>query len=90
LHRDSQRPCITNAIVTAGGDSRLLATSAADLERWYPRPRAGRGEVVAVLPLADVAISTSGDYERFFEEDGVRYHHIINPRPASRRPVCAA
>jgi thiamine biosynthesis lipoprotein len=27
-----------------------------------------------------VAISTSGDYERFFEEDGVRFHHLINPK----------
>ena len=31
------------------------------------------------LPLADSAISTSGDYERFFIEDGKRVHHIINP-----------
>jgi thiamine biosynthesis lipoprotein len=71
---------ITNAIVTAGGDSRILGD-----RRGRPwnigirDPRRG-GEVVAVLPLENVAISTSGDYERYFEEDGVRYHHIINPK----------
>ena len=35
---------------------------------------------MAVLSLQDAALSTSGDYERFFEAGGVRYHHIIDPR----------
>ncbi len=38
------------------------------------------GEVIAVLPLEDTAMSTSGDYERYFERDGVRHHHLIDPR----------
>jgi thiamine biosynthesis lipoprotein len=71
---------ITNAIVTAGGDSRLLGDRRGRPWNVGIRDPRKRGEVVAVLPLADVAISTSGDYERFFEDDGVRYHHIINPK----------
>jgi thiamine biosynthesis lipoprotein len=36
--------------------------------------------LIAVIDLKDEAISTAGDYERFFERDGVRYHHILNPQ----------
>ena len=70
---------IRHAIVTAGGDSRLLGDRRG--RPWWVGIRDPRedGKVAISLPLADEAISTSGDYERFFDEDGVRYHHIIRP-----------
>ena len=69
----------SNGIVTAGGDSRLLADRRG--RPWMIGIRDPRrdGKVAISLPLADEAISTSGDYERYFDEDGVRYHHIIEP-----------
>ena len=77
---------VQNGIVTAGGDSRLLGDRRG--APWMVGIRDPRvdGEVAMTLPLANEAISTSGDYERYFEEDGVRYHHIISPstgEPAS-------
>lgn len=76
---------IRHAMVNAGGDTRLLGDRRG--KPWVVGIRDPRneGRMVTRLPLADEAISTSGDYERYFEEDGVRYHHILEPgtgRPA--------
>jgi thiamine biosynthesis lipoprotein len=70
---------ITQASVAAGGDSRIIGDR--DGEPWTVGIQDPREEEMAVLlPLVDTAVSTSGDYERFFEEGGVRYHHILDPR----------
>lgn len=46
------------------------------------------GAVMAVIDLKDEAISTAGDYERFFEKDGVRYHHILDPQSLKPAHKC--
>jgi FAD:protein FMN transferase len=42
-------------------------------------PRDPQGIVATVEARGDITVSTSGDYQRFFEQDGVRYHHILDP-----------
>ena len=70
---------VEHAIVTAGGDSRLLGDRRGKPWGIGIRDPRDDGEVAISVPLSDEAISTSGDYERYFDEDGVRYHHILAP-----------
>ncbi|MCO7223063.1 FAD:protein FMN transferase [Pleionea sp. CnH1-48] len=70
---------VEHAFVNAGGDSRVLGDRKGRL--WtvgiqHPRKK---GEVLTRIPVENVAISTSGDYERFFIRNGERIHHIIDP-----------
>jgi thiamine biosynthesis lipoprotein len=75
-----QQAGITSALISAGGDTRVIG------KRWdrpwhigIRNPRE-EGSIVSMIPLENSAISTSGDYERYFVEDGVRYHHILDPK----------
>ena len=70
---------IRHAEITAGGDTRLLGDRHG--RPWMVGIRDPRkeGRALVEIPLADEAISTSGDYERYFVENGVRYHHILVP-----------
>ena len=86
-----QRLGIKHALVSAGGDSRIIGDRFG--KPWIVgiRHPDRKDEVIARLPLVDTAISTSGDYERYYDEDGVRYHHIIDPRTGhSARAVRSA
>lgn len=70
---------VTRAIIHAGGD---MAVFGGDIETPFsigiqdPREKKTLGEAY----LSDGAVSTSGDYERFFIKDGKRYHHILDPK----------
>jgi thiamine biosynthesis lipoprotein len=70
---------IKNALVSAGGDTRVIGSHWDHPWKIGIRDPRNRNGIVSMIPLEDAAISTSGDYERYFEKDGVRYHHILNP-----------
>ncbi len=71
---------VKHAVVNAGGDMKLLGLNFGkpwEVAIKHPRKR----EVaMATVNVSNTCIVTSGDYERFFEIDGQRYHHIIDPR----------
>lgn len=80
---------IKAALVAIAGDIKGFGTKP-DLKPWKvgiqsPRPADSKSkiegeDIFASLYLKDKAISTSGDYQRFFIKQGKRYHHILDPR----------
>jgi thiamine biosynthesis lipoprotein len=75
---------IKSGIVAIAGDIKTFGTRP-DGEFWKlgiqnPRQKGKNDEILAAVELSDMAISTSGDYERFFEKNGMRYHHLLNPK----------
>lgn len=74
-----RRNGIEHGMVNAGGDSYILGDRFG--RPWVVGIKNPRGKgTITKLPVSDLAVSTSGDYERFFEQDGKRIHHIINPK----------
>jgi thiamine biosynthesis lipoprotein len=71
---------VRHAAVSAGGDSRMLGDRRGRPWTIGIRDPRRAGEVAALLPLEDVAVSTSGDYERYFDDGEERCHHLLDPR----------
>ena len=79
---------IDSAVINAGGNVYVLGekpeyASSDSAKLWkvgirHPRPERD-DELLAVVSLTDKSIVTSGDYERYFEYEGTRYHHILDP-----------
>ena len=75
---------IASGLVAIAGDIKAFGQKP-DGKPWQigirnPRGKDQDDDIMATLPLSDRAISTAGDYERFFLIDGMRYHHILNPK----------
>lgn len=72
---------ITSAFANLGGNVVVLG-SKPDGSAWkvgIQNPRGQNSEIVGVVEVADKAVVTSGDYQRYFIKDGKRYCHIIDP-----------
>lgn len=73
-HLETQK--VSRAVVSVGGSVLLYGKD--DFKVGIRDPKGGTGSI-ATLTTAETCISTSGNYEQYFEENGKRYHHILNP-----------
>jgi len=79
---------IQNGLVQAGGDTKALGRKFDKPWQIAIKNPRHKDEVFAVLPVVNQCVQTSGDYERFFEIDGKRYHHIVDPRTGRPSEGC--
>ena len=72
---------VSSALVSLGGNIQAIGTKP-DGSSWkvgIRDPKGGQQDYIGVLSVENQAVVTSGGYERYFEQDGVTYHHIIDP-----------
>jgi thiamine biosynthesis lipoprotein len=74
-----QNAGVTAGLIDAGGDIFVLGRPTDRSWRVGIRHPRGGG-VLGVARVANLAVFTSGDYERVFEQEGIRYHHVLDPR----------
>lgn len=71
---------VEHAIIDLGGNI-LTVGSKVSGEKWkigVQNPNTERGQYLGIIEVSDKTIVTSGIYERYFEQDGKRYHHILD------------
>ncbi|WP_117235202.1 FAD:protein FMN transferase [Vibrio maerlii] len=83
---------VTNYMVEVGGEMRLKGLNREGV-KWriaIEKPSVEERAIQDIIEPGDMAVATSGDYRNYFERDGIRYSHIINPntgKPISNKVV---
>lgn len=67
---------INDAVINIGGNVYALGTKKIGLQN----PHSQNGDFLGIITVTDTAVVTSGAYQRYFEQDGLIYHHILNPK----------
>ncbi len=86
-----QQHGIRDALVNAGGNLRAICSDLTRGKRkiWIKHPRQPEA-FFANFPMDDGSVATSGDYERYFIKDSLRYHHILNPKTGYPVRACVS
>lgn len=82
LDKSLRKAGTNSALINLGGNLSTIGNAQPD-KPWYigiEKPYSDRKEAVGAVKLTDQTIVTSGVYERYFEENGVKYHHILDPK----------
>ncbi len=77
IYRENE---IKSALISIGGNVAVLGTKPDDspFVVGIRNPRGSQNDYFATFEMGDEVIATTGDYERFFEQDDIRYHHILD------------
>jgi len=83
---------VSGALITTGSTTKVAGLKAKK-DLWKigiqnPRFHDGEEDVMGIISTTDKSMSTSGDYQRYFIKDKVRYHHILNPKTGMPAQEC--
>ncbi|MGD9852544.1 MAG: FAD:protein FMN transferase [Nitrospirales bacterium] len=85
-----QKAGATAGVVAISGDIKTFGRMPDNQKFMFgiQHPRKDSGVLLGQIELEDEAVSTAGDYQRYFEKDGVRYHHILDPGSLQPARAC--
>lgn len=75
-----QQEGVQDALINAGGDLRVIGKKDGQPWRVGVQDPREKGNLLGVLEITDTSFASSGDYEKYFIKDGIRYHHLLNPK----------